>query len=176
MAQATLQPQPRPAPPPALPGLPELPPQPPEAQPLARQGRSPPSIETRYVLYAFCHDLKPAITSRWEFLLVERVMILFELASGCKMHRTAESQKCKFLPLGRWRTELTQKMIPHQFFSLSDHLKFLSVTLKATYPMTRKVNWEALRDRIQKVVGPWREGRFMSLYLQPHSVNKYAFR
>ena len=28
-------------------------------------------------------------------------MTIFELASGCKMHRTAASQKCKFLPLGR---------------------------------------------------------------------------
>ena len=91
MAQTDLQPLPRPESPPALPGLPELSPQPPDVQPPARQHRRPPDIETRYVLYAYCDDLKPAITSRWEFLLVERVMTLFELASGCKMHRSAES-------------------------------------------------------------------------------------
>ena len=175
MTQTALQPTPRPEPPPALPGLPELPPQPPEFQPPARQQRGPPDIETRYVLYAYCDDLKPAITSRWEFLLVERVMTLFELASGCKMHRSAESQKCKFLQLGRWKTELTQEMIPHQFFSLSDHLDFLGLTHKATYTLTRRVNGVALKDRIQKVIGPWGGGRFMSLNMQPHSVNNYAF-
>ena len=66
-------------------------------------------------------------------------------------------------------------MIAHQFFSLSDHLDFLGVTLKATYPMTRRVNGEALKDRIQKVVGPWRGGRCMCLNMRPHSVNNYAF-
>ena len=56
---------PRPEPPPALPGLPELPPQPPEAKPPGRHWRNPLYIETRYVLYAYCDDLKPAISSRW---------------------------------------------------------------------------------------------------------------
>ena len=77
-----------------------------------------PSLETRYVLYAYCDNLKPAISNLWEFLLVERVMTLFERSSGCKMHRTAASQKCKFLALGKWKDELTQGMIPHAFFSL----------------------------------------------------------
>ena len=107
-----------------------------------------PPIETRYILYAYCDDLKPAISNLWEFLLVERVMTLFEKSSGCKMHRTAISQKCKFLPLGKWKDELTQGMIPHSFFSLSDHLDFLGVQLKATYSLTRKVNGDILQDRI----------------------------
>ena len=97
------EPYTRPDPPPALPGLPALPPQPP-ARPLPWRGQQIqvlPGIETRYILYAFCDNLKPAITSAWEFLLVERVMTLFEMSSGCKMHRTAISQKCKFLALGK---------------------------------------------------------------------------
>ena len=91
MTQTAPHLSPRPEPPPALPGLPELPPQPPEAQPPWRHWRRILYIETRYVLYAYCDDLKPAITSRWEFRLVERVMTIFKLASGCKMHRSAES-------------------------------------------------------------------------------------
>ena len=102
-------------------------------------------------------------------------MTIFKLASGCKMHRSAESQKCKFLPLGKWQTELTQAMIPHQFFSMSDHLDFLGVTLMGTYSLTRRVNGEALKERIRKAIGPWRGGRFMYLNLRSHSVNNYAF-
>ena len=73
-------------------------------------------------------------------------MTLFEMSSGCMMHRTAISQKCKFLALGKWQRELTQEMIPHSFFSLSDHLDFLGVTLKSTYALTRKVNGDVLQD------------------------------
>ena len=65
-------------------------------------------------------------------------------------------------------------MIPLPFFSLSDHLGFLGVTLKSTYALTRKVNGDTLQDRIRKVIGPWRAGRFMALNLRPHSVNTYA--
>ena len=133
-----------------------------------------PSLETIYILYAYCDDLKPAITNLWEFVLVKRVMTLFEWSSGCKMHRTAASQKFKFLALGKWQTELTQEMIPHSFFSLSDHLDFLGVTLKSTYAQTRQVNGDILQDRIRKVIGAWRAGRFMALNLRPHSVNTYA--
>ena len=169
-------PVPRPAPPPPIPGLPALPPAPPANRPPRQVNHHQvlPSIETRYILYAYCDDLKPAITNSWEFILVERVMTLFERSSGCKMHRTAASQKCKFLALGKWQNELTQEMIPHSFFSLSDHLDFLGVTLKSTYAMTRRVNGDTLQDRIRKVIGPWRAGRFMALNLRPHSVNTYA--
>ena len=120
-------PAPRPAPSPPIPGLPALPPPPPVNRPSRQVQRHHilPGLETKCILYAYCDDLKPAITNIWEFNLVERVMTLFELSSGCKMHRTAASQKCKFLPLGKWQTELTQEMIPHQFFSLSNHLDFL---------------------------------------------------
>ena len=132
-------------------------------------------IETRYILYAFCDELKPAITSTWELVLVERVMTLFEMSSGCKMHRTAISQKCKFLALGKWKTKLQQHMIPHPFFLLSDHLDFLGVILKSSYSFTRKANGDLLQERLRKVIGPWRAGRFMSLTLRPHSIILYAY-
>ena len=165
-------------PPPALPGLPALPP-PPAPPPAARRGQAQLQVfhplETSYILYAYCDDLKPAITSVWEFVLVERVMTLFEKAFGCKMHRTAESQKCKFLALGKWKNTLTQQMIPHDFFTLSDHLDFLGVTLKSTFTSTRKSNGDILQDRVKKVIGPWKGGRFMCLNLRSHSTNTYAF-
>jgi hypothetical protein len=91
-------PAPRPAPPPPIPGLPAVPPAPPASRPPRQVNNHPilPGLETRYVLYAYCDDLKPAITNLWEFILVERVMTLIEKLSGCKMHRKATSQKCNF--------------------------------------------------------------------------------
>ena len=107
--------------------------------------------------------------------LVDRAMWLFESASGCKMHRDPEAGKCKFLALGRWKGTLTQEDLPCNFFSLSDHLDMLGVTLKATYAATRKVNGDELQDKVKKVVGPWRAGKFMPLTMRPFSLNTYAF-
>ena len=129
----------------------------------------------RYKLIAYCDDVKPAITTMAEFLLVDRAMNLFEKSSGCKMHRDPEAGKCKFLALGRWRGTLTQEDLPCNFFSLSDHLDMLGVTLKATFTATRKANGDELQDKIKKVVGPWRAGKFMPLTMRPFSLNTYAF-
>ena len=165
---------PPPEPPPALAGLPPLPPPPPVRGHTAVSSRVLPPLVTRYTLAAFCDDLKPAITSIYEFSLVERVMKIFELSSGCKMHRSKESEKCKFLPLATWRKTLKQGDIPFDFFTLSDHLDFLGVTLKATFAATRTVNGDILQERVRKTVGPWKGGRFMALNLRPHSINCYA--
>ena len=64
-------------------------------------------------------------------------------------------------------------MIPHDFFTLSDHLDFLGV--KATFSATRKANGETLEDRIRNVVGPWKGGRFIDLTLRPHSINCFTY-
>ena len=61
------------------------------------------------------------------------------------MHRTTASNKCKFLALGKWRYDLSQNMIPFDFFTLSEHLDFLGITLKATFGATRKANGELNR-------------------------------
>ena len=73
----------------------------PRAPPLAPQ-------ELRYKVIAYTDDVKPAITSMEEFVLVDKAMAIFEKRSGCKMHRDPTTDKCKFLPLGRWRGTLTQ--------------------------------------------------------------------
>ena len=91
------------------------------------------------------------------------------------MHRTAVSQKCKLLALGKWQAKLKQNMIPHNFFLLADHQDFLGVILKINYSFTRKANGDRSQDHIKKVIGPCRAGRFMSLTLGPHSINLYAY-
>ena len=163
--------------PPTVGGLQPLPdrPPPPHRRQLACTPSQLPPIETRYKLIAFCDDLKPAITNIYEFHLVERIMTIFELSSGCKMHRTPGSAKCKFLPLGKWRNSLTQAMVPFDFFTLSDHLDFLGVTLMATYSSTRRANGDILKERVRNTIGPWKGGRFMPLNLRAHSVNCFAY-
>ena len=70
----TPPPGPAPAPlqPPNLPGLPilSLPPITHPRPPTTHRLQVMIPLETRYILYA-CDDLKPAITSRWEFIIVE---------------------------------------------------------------------------------------------------------
>jgi hypothetical protein len=110
-----------------------------------------------------------------EFILVDKAMQLFEHSSGYKMHRDPTSGKCKFLALGKWKGTLTQEDLPCNFFSLSDHLDMLGVTLMATHTATRIANGDELQERIKNVIGPWRAGRFMPLTMRPHSINCYAF-
>ena len=131
--------------------------------------------ELRYKVIAYCDDVKPAITSIEEFILVEKAMSLFEKSSGCKLHRDPAAGKCKFLALGRWREVLSQEDLPCNFFSLSNHLDILGVTLTATHTSTRKINGYNLQDRMKGQIGAWISGKFMNLTMRPHRVNCYAY-
>ena len=66
--------------------------------------------------------MKPAITAKEEFLLVDQGYLLFEKSSGCELHRDPSSGKVKFLPLGKWRGKMKQQDIPLPYIVLSDHL------------------------------------------------------
>ena len=101
-----------------------------------------PDVEERYRVVSYADDLKPAITSLEEFDLVNKASEMFEGSSGCRLHRNPLSNKCKFLPLGRWRKNLQQEDLPIncQYIIISDHLDMVGVQLKATWTQTRKVN------------------------------------
>ena len=104
--------------------------------------RTLPPLEERYKVMSYADDLKPAVTCMEEFSLVNTASALFEAASGCQLHRDPSSQKCKFLPLGRWRKSLQQEDLPPacQYLILSDHLDMVGVQLHATWTQTRKAN------------------------------------
>ena len=51
-------------------------------------------IEERYRVISYADDLKPAVTSKEEILLVDSASAMFEAASGCKLHRDPSSEKC----------------------------------------------------------------------------------
>ena len=137
---------------------------------------SPPlqPVEERYKVIGYADDLKPAITSMDEFILVDRAMALFESASGCKLHRDPSTKKCKFLPLARWRGTLEQSDIPCPYMTLSDHLEMLGVELRATWSLTRKANGDVVQERVSKTCRQWRTGKFMHLSMRSWSLNQYC--
>ena len=79
-------------------------------------------LEERFKAMAFCDDVKPAICSLEEFYIADRGAALFEKAAGTRLHRDPLSQKCKFLPLGKWRKNLKQEDIPTPYMRLTDTL------------------------------------------------------
>ena len=146
--------------------------------PVLRESKSNtlPHMEERYRVVSYADDLKPAIASMEEFKLVNDASALFEAASGCKLHRDPASQKCKFLPLGRWRNTLQQEDLPPacQYMLLSDHLDMLGVQLKATWTQTRKVNGDIVQQRVINIINMWKAGKFMPLTMRPWSINSFV--
>ena len=142
---------------PVLPGMPPL-----------------PRLEQRYKLIGYADDNKPAITSKEEFKIVDNSLALFEQASGCKLHRDPLNKKCKFLPLGSWRTTLKQEDIPCDYMTLSDHLDMIGVTLMSTWTKTRKVNGDALQTKVKNTINPWKGGKFLPLTQRCWSLNCHA--
>ena len=109
-----------------------------------------------------------------EFSLVDKCLALFENASGCKLHRDPMNMKCKFLPLGRWRSSLKQADIPCNYMTLSDHLDMVGVTLMATWQQTKKANGDALQQRVENTIRPWKAGKFMPITQRGWSLNSYV--
>ena len=128
-----------------------------------------PPMEEHYRVISYADDLKPAITSMEELQLVNDASALFEAASGCKLHRDPASLKCKLLPLGKWRQQLSQDDLPDdcKYFVLSDHLDMVGVQLRATWIQTRKANGDIIQQRVSSTINPWRAGKFMPLTMRP---------
>ena len=109
-----------------------------------------------------------------EFALVDKAAKLFELSSGCVLHRDPVVGKCKVLPLGRWRGTLQQEDLQFQYMKLCDTLSMVGVELMATWQSTRKVNNDELQKRVQTCIGSWKSGKFMPLVSRPFSINTYC--
>ena len=133
----------------------------------------PPLTET-FRLLSFVDDIKASIKYMHEFFLVDKASLLFEKASGCQLHRDPASGKVKFLSLGRWRGTLKQEDIPVKYIALSDYLDMLGVTMKATFTQTRKVNCDDITEKVRRLIGSWKGGRFIPLSQRPFSVNAFA--
>ena len=119
---------------------------------------------------AYCADVKPAITSIEEFNVADKGASLFEKAAGTRLHRDPNSNKCKFLPLGKWRKELNQDMIPTPYMKLTDTLDMVGVQICALWSQTRKKNGDLIKQKVQKLVGGWRSGKFLPLLQHPFTI------
>lgn len=133
-----------------------------------------PCLEERFKVMAFCDDVKPAICSLNEFSIADEAASLFEGAGGTRLHRDPNSNKCKFLPLGRWRQELQQDDIPTPYMRLTDTLDMVGVELCATWSKTRQKNGDSIKNKVSKTIGAWRAGKFMPLTARPVSANMFA--
>ena len=133
-----------------------------------------PPKEERFKGMAFCDDVKPAICNLNEFLVADKGAEMFERAAGTKLHRNPLSNKCKFLPLGKWRTKLRQEDIPTAYMRLTDTLDMVGVKLCATWSKSRKLNGDDVQQKVSALMRCWRSGKFMPLSLRPLSANTYA--
>ena len=133
----------------------------------------PPLVETFKVM-AYCDDVKPTISSLDEFEDADRGANLFEKSAGTKLHRDPTSNKCKFLPLGKWRRELAQEDIPTEYMRLTETLDMVGVQLCATRGQTRMKNGNILRDKVSKICGSWKAGKFMPFTARPFSANSFS--
>ena len=59
------------------------------------------------------------------------------------------SQKCKLLPLGKWKTSLKQEDLPPSCNDkvVSDHLYMVGVELRSTWTQIRKANGDIIQKR-----------------------------
>ena len=128
----------------------------------------------KFKLMAYCDDVKPAICSKEEFIIADYGASLFEKAAGTKLHRDPSTDKCKFLPLGKWRHELSQEDIPTPYMKITESLDMVGVKLCATWTGTRSMNGDFVKQKIKQTIGSWRAGKFMPLNLRPFSANIYA--
>ena len=133
-----------------------------------------PNHELRYKVIGYADDTKPAITSMHKFSVVDKALTVFENASGCKVHRDPSNMKCKFLALGRWRNTLEQADIPCKYMTLSEHLDMVGVTLMASWTKTKKANGDALQQKIENTIRPWKSGKFMPVTQRGWSLNSFA--
>ena len=146
----------------------------PMQDPVRQEEHFPPAISESFKVIGFVDDIKPAITTMSEFSLVDRGSLLFEMASGCILHRDPTSGKVKFLALGRWKGTLKQEDLPVKYVALSDHLDMIGVELRASHVQTRKHNGDQIIERVRSTINPWRGGKFMTITQRGHSVNNYC--
>ena len=110
-------------------------------------------------------NVKPAITSIDEFLVADKGAELFEKSAGTLLHRDPTTNKCKFLPLGKWRKKLRQCDIPTDYMRITDTLEMVGVELCCSWAKSRQKNGMALRSKLDRICGAWRSGIFMNLTL-----------
>ena len=142
--------------------------------PSSEDGSPPHPVTEKYKVYGYADDVKPGVTTMAEFGIVDKGAKLFELSSGCALHRDPVAGKCQVLPLGRWRRSLQQEDIPFPYMKLCETLAMVGVHLTASWQATRKLNNDELQNKVNTCIGSWKSGKFMPLVSRPFSINTYC--
>ena len=127
----------------------------PTAGPSMMNGTSPQPVSEKYTVMGYADDVKPAVTTMAEFAVVDKAAKLFELSSGCHLHRDPVQGKCKVLALGRWRNSLQQEDIAFPYMKLIDTLSMVGVEITASWQASRKLNNDDSLKRVQNCIGSW---------------------
>jgi hypothetical protein len=97
-------------------------------------------------VYGLADDVKPGVADIKEFAIVNNAAALFEKSSGNKLHRDPLTGKRKILPLGKWKTSLTQEDVGYLYLQISKQLSMVGVELTASWQTTRKINNDDLQN------------------------------
>ena len=130
----------------------------------------PAPASAKLKMLGYVDDLKAIVSSKEEFFTVDKALVLFEKASGSKLHRDLSTKKCEILPLGRW-SRWTQADSPLPFMSIVDKLNFLGVILARSPTKTRSANGDVLVSKVKNTIGSFQAGRHSPLVCRPHALN-----
>ena len=145
----------------------------PRAGPLNENQESIPDLEQNEKLVAYVDDIMPFLTKEEEFSVLNKCLILFEQASGCRFHRDPLSQKCTVMPLGNQMKKKLKNNCPLPFLQVTDRIEVLGISLYQTWTNTKSKTGEKLINKISNITRKWNGGRFYDLLLRPHIVNTY---
>ena len=143
--------------------------------PVTEREKYIPGIKKNEKGVGYVDDIAPFITKKEEFVILDESLKTFELASGCKFHRDPNSQKCKVMPIGSWKSWLTQEKVPLPFLKVSDHLEILGAKLFESWTKTRNYIGEKLVETVKSKANRWKGGRFYDTIQKPHIVNTWMF-
>ena len=88
-------------------------------------------------------------------------------------------QRPGFLAIGGWRPKgkdpgLKRENIPVPYVVLSKNLDMDGIKLCADFRDSRALNLEDLQERIHRIIGPWKGGKFMPHFLRSQSLNTFC--
>ena len=132
----------------------------------------PAPVSAKLQMLGFVDDLKAIVSTKDEFLMLDKALSLFEKASGSRLHRDPTTKKCEILPLGKW-SRWTQADSPLPYMSIVDQLNFLGVYLTRSPTKTRTANGDSLVARIKSTIGGYQAGRHSPLVCRPYTLNTY---
>lgn len=130
-------------------------------------------VEARLRVLGFVDDVKCALVSAQEFVMLDAAVRHFELASGSMLHRDPTTKKCQLLTLGKW-SHWNQSQSPLGYLAIVEELNFLGVKLARSSAKSRVLNGEELTDRVKNTIASYKAGRHMPLVCRPHVVNTYV--